>query len=90
MNLRRRLKALEGKQPPFDLAGRYYDTLTPKERRRYWKYIYGSAYTVEEAERLEVLLVSGTLHFICTMEPGAYIARKIDTWEQSLMKGENL
>ena len=70
-SLKARLKTAEKKQerePPFDLEGRYYDELTQAEKRRYWKYYYGDSFTLEEAERLEVKHISGTLHFQCTLK----------------------
>ena len=86
-SIKARLETAERKQerePPFDLAGRYYDTLTQAEKRRFWKYYYGDSYTVEQAEHLEVKHISGTLHFICDIKPGDLPFPELDEWEAAL------
>ena len=86
-SLKARLKTAEKKQerePPFDLEGRYYDELTQAEKRRYWKYYYGDSYTLEEAERLEMKYISGTLHFQCFLKPGDIPFPELDEWEAAL------
>lgn len=82
-----RVKAAEKRQerePPLDLVGRYYDELSQEDKRRFWAYFYGNAYTMEEAERLELNFVSGTLHFECTLKPGDISLPELDGWEVAL------
>lgn len=86
-DIKARLKTAEKKQerePPLDIIGRYYDTLTQAERRRFWKYIYGDSFTLEQAERLELKHISGTLHFECTLKPGDFSFPELDEWEAAL------
>lgn len=70
-------------EPPFEVIGRYYDTLTPEEKSSYWRYIYGETFTAAQAEYLEKKFVSGTLHFICDLQPGDTL-HEMDEWEDSL------
>lgn len=84
-----RLSKLEerpDRKPPFDLIGRYYDTLSQEDKRRFWFYVYGDNYTVEQAERLEVDYISGTLHFVCNLKPGDFDFPELDAitaaWER--------
>lgn len=86
-SIKARLETAERKQerePPLDIIGRFYDTLNPDEKRRFWKYIYGDSYTVEQAERLELKHISGTLHFECTLKPGDFSFPELDEWEAAL------
>ncbi len=86
-SIKARLETAERKQerePPLDIIGRYYDTLTQAERRRFWKYIYGDSFTLEQAERLELKHISGTLHFECTLKPGDFSFPELDEWEAAL------
>lgn len=85
--IKERLKAAEKKQerePPFDIIGRYYDTLTQAEKRRYWKYIYGDSYTLEQAERIEKKYIQGTLHFVCELKISDISFPELDEWEAGL------
>lgn len=73
--IRARLKHLEEEQerkPPYSLIGRYYDELSQDEKIRWWKYVYGNAYTLEEAEAIELQYITRTLHFECTLSPSDY------------------
>ena len=72
------------REPPYDLEGRYYDTLDAAEKRRYWEYIYGDSFTLEEAELLEKKYISGTLHFECTLKLGDIRLPDLDAWEAGL------
>lgn len=88
-SIKARIETAERKQerePPFDLAGRYYDTLTQAEKRRYWKYYYGDSFTVEQAERLEVKHISGTLHFECTLSRGTIPSRNLTNGKRHLIE----
>lgn len=85
--IKERLAALERKQeqkPPFDLEGRYYDSLSDAEKRRYWRYFYGGTYTLEQAEALEMKHISGTLHFKCFLKPGDILFPAFDEWKVAL------
>lgn len=81
-----KLEKQPDRKPPFDLVGKYYDSLSPGDRLRFWSYTYGDAYTVEQAERLEVNYISGTLHFVCNLKPGDFDFPELDAitaaWER--------
>ena len=86
-SIKARLETAERKQerePPLDIIGRYYDTLTQAEKRRFWKYVYGDSYTLEKAEYIEKNYISGTLHFECTLKPGDFSFPELDAWEAAL------
>ena len=86
-SIQNRLKTAEKKQerePPLDIIGRYYDTLTQAERRRFWKYIYGDSFSLEQAERIEKNYVSGTLHFLCELKISDIPFPELDEWEAAL------
>lgn len=87
-NEKTRLKAAEKqkREPPLDIIGRYYDTLSQAEKRRFWKYVYGDAFPLEKAEYLEKKYISGTLHFECAMQPGDFSFPELDAWEASIDK----
>ena len=74
------------KAPPFDLMGRYYDELTPDEKKRYWEYTYGGVYTVEQAEAIEKYFISGTLHFECEPRLSDIELPFLDEWEAGLQE----
>lgn len=59
------MEKAQEKKAPLDIIGKYYDTLSQAEKKRFWKYVYGDAYTMEQAEEIEVKFISGTLHFKC-------------------------
>lgn len=89
-DLKKRLEAVEQKQaqkPPLDIIGRYYDTLSEAEKRRYWRYIYGDSVTMEKAERLEMEQFSKTLHFECELCPGDYSFPELEAFDAWLHKG---
>lgn len=77
------MKKKRRQKPPVEIMGRYYDTLSPAEKRQFWKYIYGDSFTVKQAERMEVKYISRTLHFECTLKP-ADIFPELEKWEDTL------
>lgn len=87
MKIENRLRKLENRNTiPFDVMGKFYDELSDINKRRFWKYIYGDTYTKEQAERLEVQYISGTLHFECNLKPGDFDFPELDAitaaWER--------
>lgn len=89
MDIKNRLKKAEKiqeREPPLDLIGRYYDTLTQAEKRRFWKYVYGDTYTLEQAERLEEKYISGTLHFTCELKPGGFSFPELDAFDAAISR----
>lgn len=69
-NRLRRIEKAKEREPPHDLFGKYYDTLTNADKLRFWRYVYGDDMTIARAEQIEVNHVSGTLHFVCNIKPG--------------------
>ena len=65
--LKKRIENAKKHIIPYDLFNRYYDSLSRPEKQRYWDYVYEGAYTLEQAEIIEVNYIRGTLHFICEM-----------------------
>lgn len=86
--LRKAEKDLERK-PPKDLFGQYYDELTKAQKKRYWKYIYGDGYTLDEAEAIEVKYIrpeTGTLHFVVEPLISDIDLPELDEWEARIRR----